>query len=130
MIGPDHQRGAGQVHPEAADEAFEEGGESDPGAETEGRADQAERQPFDQHHAGDLPAAGAQRAQQAELSGAGGDEHREGVEDQEDADHHGDAGEAEQGVGDDVEEGADLGGAGLGLFLSDRDGVALPEHGL
>ena len=72
------------------------------------RADDAEQQRLDQHGPVDLPAAGADGPHQADLAGALGDQHREGVDDQEDADEEGDPGEAEHRVLHDVEEGADV----------------------
>ena len=49
-----------------------------------------------EHRAGDLPARGADGAHQGELLGALGDQHGEGVGDQEDPDEERDAREAEQ----------------------------------
>src|SRR5262249_59361309 len=116
--------GGGQVNPEPGDEVFEPEGEAGTGAQPDGGAGQAQQQRLSQHAAGDLPPVGADGAQQREFAGAGGDQHGEGVEDQEDPDEDGDAGEAEQGVGDHVQDRADLLGAGLGLLGAGGDSVA------
>ena len=96
-----------QVHAERAHQPDQPDREPDAGGQPERGADQAEQQRLGEHRPADLPPVGAERAQQAELPGALGDQHGEGVDDQEDADQHRDTGEAEHHVLDDVEESAE-----------------------
>ncbi len=76
-----------------------------------------EHERLGEHRAAHLPAAGTHRAQQRELAGALGDEHREGVEDEEDRDEQRDEREREQERVDELERGLEpLGDVGAALL--------------
>ncbi len=106
-----------QVHAHLPHELHESDGQAHARADAQHRAHDTEEECLDDHGLEDLAAVGADGAHQADLAGALGDQHREGVEDQEDADEEGDAGEAEHHVLHDVEEGADVLAVGVRGFL-------------
>ena len=64
------------------------------------RAEHAEHERLELHRPGHLPLRGTEGAQQRELAAALGDQDRERVDDQEGADHQGDAGEDQQERGE------------------------------
>lgn len=118
----DHQRSGRDLSADQAHRGAQSGGEAEAQGEADDGRDQAHHGRFDQHRALDLAARGADGAQQCQLLGALGDQHGEGVGDQEDADEEGDAREGEQQLVEAAQGGLGLVGllvrarlAGLGL---------------
>src|SRR5690606_6482422 len=112
----------GQFHADGAHQLHQPDRQPDARAHAQQRADDAEEERLRQDRAVDLLAGGSDGPHQADLPGALGDQHGEGVDDQEDADEEGDAGEAEHGVLHDAHEALDvllvlLRGLGGGLHL-------------
>lgn len=105
-------------------------GEADAAGQADDRGDGADDGGLGEDRALDLAAVGADGAQQGQFPGALGDQHREGVVDEEDADEEGDTGEDQQALAhaghgplDELGLLGGEGGAGLGFG-------ALAEQGL
>ena len=86
----------GRSTSKASSRALSSSGDEEAAADPDDRAEQPDRQRFDQHRGEDLAPRGAERAQHPELADPLGDGDREGVEDQEGADEDGDEAEDEQ----------------------------------
>ena len=104
--GPgDRELGPAEVEAELAEQPAQPEREQVADAEPDGGADEAHGERLGDHRPVDLPAGGAQGAEQRELAAALRDQDRERVDDQEDADHQRDPGEDQQ---ERLEEAEDL----------------------
>jgi hypothetical protein len=127
-VGPDDGRGGErepgrrQVDAEELEQRPEPQGQPATGGQADRGADESDADRLAEHQARHLPAARPDRAQQRQLAGALGDQHREGVEDDERADKYRHGGEDEQEDPEDVEEPPDLGPALVDRLLP-RDGL-------
>ena len=111
----------GSSIPTDASSAAQRRGEQQPAEDAEHRREEADHERLDDDGVEHLAARRAERPQQRELARALRDRDREGVEDQEAADEHGDAGEHEQRDREEAERLADVGGGLLGLLLAGAD---------
>ena len=98
-----------EVDAQCLEEALEPQGEQHAEGESQRPADDAGRQGLEHDGARDLPPTRPERAQQRQLAGALGDQHRERVEDDERADEQGDACEHQQEDVDELEALLDVG---------------------
>ncbi len=121
---PGHREGGpAQVQPEDPEQPPQPEREQVADAQARRRPDQPHDGRLDEHGAVDLPARGAHRAQQRQLTAALGDQDREGVDDDEDPDDERDAGEDEQ---EGLEEAEDL--VEVGLVLLDEGVPRAGDH--
>ncbi len=101
----EHDRGGcREVEPDLAQQVEEADPEQDPHPEPDGRGHRADHERFEHDRPHHLTTGGTHGSQQTELPGPLGHQNREGVEDDEGADHHPDGREAEQRVGEEAEE--------------------------
>ena len=101
----EHDRGRRrEVEPDLAQQVEETDPEQDPHPEPDRRGHRADHERLEHHRPHHLTTGGTHGSQQTELAGALGHQDREGVEDDEGADHHPDGREAEQRVGEEAEE--------------------------
>ena len=98
------ERALRNVEADLAHDGEQQRGQPDAGGEAEQRRDDPDDRGLGDHGDDHLAPAGAHRAQQAELARPLRDEDREGVEDDERADHEPDRGEAEEQLREEPEE--------------------------
>lgn len=109
-----------EVHTDGGHEAGQQNGEAETGRLAQGGAQDPQGHRFQQQRVGNLPVAGANGTQQPVLTGPLGNQHGEGVDDQEAADQERDTCEAQQGIREEAEQRVEVGGV-LSALLGCRE---------
>jgi hypothetical protein len=129
--GGQGEPGIGQAHPPCRlHDRPEQRGDPEASEQAQGCGPQPDHQGLHQHRGEHLAAAGAQRPQQRQLPGPLGDQDREGVEDEEDADKQRHAREAKQEEAEEAQERGHVAGLGVGDLLAGADHAAAAQRRL